>query len=69
MTVIYIRNLILRTTESDLKIAILNFVDEKEITRLRKVRDFAFVHFNNRAAACKAMEGINGIKYYFFKLV
>ena len=56
----YLRNCMLKTTEGDLKKAVSTFVKEGDIIRLRKVRDYAFVHFHNRESAAVAINGMNG---------
>lgn len=60
VTVMYLRNLMLKTSEATLREILLKYVKSCEILRIRKVRDFAFVHFSNRDAATKCITTLNG---------
>ncbi|XP_073995934.1 APOBEC1 complementation factor-like isoform X2 [Rhodnius prolixus] len=62
VTVMYLRNLMLKTSEATLREILLKYVKSCEILRIRKVRDFAFVHFSNRDAATKCITTLNGIR-------
>ncbi|KAK9508545.1 hypothetical protein O3M35_006082 [Rhynocoris fuscipes] len=60
VTVMYMRNLMLKTSESTIRELLLQCVKSCEILRVRKVRDFAFAHFTNRNAASNAIKFMNG---------
>ncbi|CAH1404165.1 unnamed protein product [Nezara viridula] len=60
VTVVYIRNLLLRTTEISLKEVLCKIVTPADFTRVKKVKDFAFVHFRTREAAELVIQFING---------
>ena len=61
---IYVRNLMLSTTESHLEEV---FSAIARVERVKKIRDYAFVHFNEREGALKAIEMMNGnIRIYVF---
>jgi Q family heterogeneous nuclear ribonucleoprotein R len=55
--VIYVRNLMLSTTEAHLEEV---FAAISRVERVKKIRDYAFVHFTDRDGALKAIEEING---------
>ena len=58
MTVIYVRNLSLTTTEQVLR-DIFNRASDNDVQKLKMMRDFAFVHFSSREKAEKAMRIMN----------
>uniref|UniRef100_T1J1J1 RRM domain-containing protein n=1 Tax=Strigamia maritima TaxID=126957 RepID=T1J1J1_STRMM len=55
VTVLYIRNLMLNTTEDQIRDA-FNEVCEGTVEKVKKLRDFAFVHFRTREDAENALE-------------
>ncbi|CAF3752112.1 unnamed protein product [Adineta steineri] len=55
--VLYVRNLTSEVTENDVKDFFLPYGN---IERVRKVRDYAFVHFDKREDALNAMRALNG---------
>ena len=59
--ILYVRNLMLTTKEEDLE-AIFNKAVNKDnaVERVKKLRDYAFVHFRERDDALKAMDQMNG---------
>ncbi|XP_046405836.1 APOBEC1 complementation factor-like isoform X2 [Ischnura elegans] len=59
--ILYVRNLLLETSEEDIKIFFMPDCGG-EIERVKKIRDFAFVHFSSREAAEKSMEATKGKK-------
>ena len=57
--VLYVRNLMLDTTEDTLQNIFSQF-HPGSVERVKKIRDYAFVHFSTREACMRAMEKING---------
>ncbi|XP_040410452.1 probable RNA-binding protein 46 [Cygnus olor] len=57
--VLYVRNLMLSTTEDTIK-AEFNKFKPGVVERVKKLRDYAFVHFFNREDAVAAMSVMNG---------
>lgn len=55
--VLYVRNLMLTTTESDIEEA---FSVHAPVERVKKIKDYAFVHFHSKEDAHKAMNALNG---------
>jgi len=55
--VLYVRNLMLTTTEHLLHEA---FSYHAPVERVKKIRDYAFVHFETRDGAMKALKALNG---------
>ncbi|VDM29713.1 unnamed protein product, partial [Toxocara canis] len=55
--VLYVRNLKEAVTEEQLKEM---FAAHGEVDHVKKIKDYAFVHFNERDPAVKAMEALNG---------
>lgn len=55
--VIYIRNVSSEISEDDVK---KKFDTYGSIERVKKVKDYAFVHYNERESALKAIEDMNG---------
>jgi len=55
--VLYVRNLKSDITEEQLKD---HFESHGRIERVKKIKDYGFVHFEERDAALKAMEALNG---------
>ena len=56
--VLYVRNLMLSTTEGRI---LEVFSAHAPVERVKKIRDYAFVHFHSRMGALKAMESLNGL--------
>ncbi|XP_077206513.1 APOBEC1 complementation factor isoform X2 [Paroedura picta] len=57
--ILYVRNLMLSTTEETIEKE-FNNVKPGSVERVKKIRDYAFVHFNNREDAIEAMKVLNG---------
>ncbi|XP_065592089.1 probable RNA-binding protein 46 [Cyrtonyx montezumae] len=57
--VLYVRNLMISTTEDTIK-AEFNKFKPQVVERVKKLRDYAFVHFYNREDAVAAMSAMNG---------
>jgi RNA recognition motif-containing protein len=57
--VLYVRNLMLSTTEEQIRVA-FEQVKEGCVERVKKMKDFAFVHFKERSDAVQAMKSMNG---------
>lgn len=55
--VLYVRNLMLSTTENEIEVA---FGAHATVERVKKIRDYAFIHFTTKADAHAAMEAMNG---------
>ena len=55
--VLYVRNLMLSTTEVQIMETFSSF---GVVERVKKIKDYAFVHFQSRQEAHKAMEAMNG---------
>ena len=58
--ILYVRNLMLHTTEDTLEASFSKFTGKGTIERVKKIRDYAFIHFNTRDNALKAMREMNG---------
>lgn len=58
--VIYVRNLMLSTTEAHLE---ETFSAIAPVERVKKIRDYAFVHFQQREGALMAIAQVNGEKW------
>ena len=63
--VVYVRNLKNEVTEDELKQL---FEPYGAIERVRKVRDYGFVHFEERDHALKAIEELNGRVIFYSHL-
>lgn len=57
--ILYVRNLMLSTTEETIEKE-FNNIKPGSVERVKKIRDYAFVHFNNREDAVEAMKVLNG---------
>ena len=55
--VLYVRNLTNDVTEEQIKSL---FQEYGSIERVKKIKDYAFVHFEDRGPAMKAMQNLNG---------
>lgn len=60
--VLYVRNLMLSTSETQI---LEVFTAYGCVERVKKIKDYAFVHFQLREEAQKAMEAINGTGLVF----
>lgn len=60
--ILYIRNLMLNTREETLENIFRNITGNATIERVKKIRDYAFVHFNTRENAALAMKKVNGME-------
>lgn len=60
--VLYIRNLMLTTTESQIEEV---FSKLAPVERVKKIRDYAFIHFHSKEDAHTAMEAMNGILVFW----
>ncbi|XP_047183656.1 APOBEC1 complementation factor isoform X2 [Scophthalmus maximus] len=57
--ILYIRNLMLQTTEETIEKE-FNSLKPGAVERVKKIRDYAFVHFTQREDAISAMNALNG---------
>ena len=57
--ILYVRNLMLHTTEDTLEASFSKVTGKGTIERVKKIRDYAFIHFNTRENALKAMRELN----------
>ena len=59
--ILYVRNLMLTTTEETLE-SVFNQASGKEnsVERVKKIRDYAFVHFRDRDSALTARNVLDG---------
>ncbi|XP_068957910.1 APOBEC1 complementation factor isoform X2 [Petaurus breviceps papuanus] len=57
--ILYVRNLMLSTSEETIEKE-FNSIRPGSVERVKKIRDYAFVHFNNREDAVNAMKALNG---------
>ncbi|NXT81720.1 A1CF factor, partial [Zapornia atra] len=57
--ILYVRNLMLSTTEETIEKE-FNNIKTGAVERVKKIRDYAFVHFNKREDAVEAMKALNG---------
>uniref|UniRef100_A0A8C3JP43 APOBEC1 complementation factor n=1 Tax=Calidris pygmaea TaxID=425635 RepID=A0A8C3JP43_9CHAR len=57
--ILYVRNLMLSTTEETIEKE-FNNIKPGAVERVKKIRDYAFVHFNKREYAVEAMKSLNG---------
>ena len=55
--VLYVRNLMLSTSEATIEEV---FSLQAPVERVKKIRDYAFVHFHSKEDAHKAMNALNG---------
>ncbi|XP_017297530.1 APOBEC1 complementation factor isoform X2 [Kryptolebias marmoratus] len=57
--ILYVRNLMLQTTEETIEKE-FNSIKPGAVERVKKIRDYAFVHFSQREDAINAMNVLNG---------
>lgn len=57
---LYVRNLHLSTTEEAIERI---FTQYGEVERVKKLRDYCFVHFKSREEARKALNAMKGMNY------
>lgn len=57
--ILYVRNLMLQTTEETIEKE-FNSIKPGAVERVKKIRDYAFVHFTQREDAVSAMNALNG---------
>ncbi|KAM4896974.1 LOW QUALITY PROTEIN: APOBEC1 complementation factor [Sylvia borin] len=57
--ILYVRNLMLSTTEETIEKE-FNSIKPGAVERVKKIREYAFVHFNKREHAVEAMKTLNG---------
>ncbi|XP_071266119.1 APOBEC1 complementation factor isoform X1 [Salvelinus alpinus] len=57
--ILYVRNLMLATTEETIEKE-FNSIKPGAVERVKKIRDYAFVHFTQREDAISAMDAVNG---------
>ena len=62
--ILFVRNLMLSTSETTLRelFTKLSDGDEDTIERVKKTKDYAFVHFSTREAAEKALAGCKDLR-------
>ncbi|GFR05683.1 APOBEC1 complementation factor [Trichonephila clavata] len=60
VTILYARNLMMPTTEEKIK-KIFSLDDSLKVEKVKKLRDFAFVHYKSREDAEEALEKLNNI--------
>lgn len=58
VTVLYVRNVNLTTTEVSLRAKFMK-ASNGAVEKLKMMRDFAFVHFSSRESAQRAMDSLN----------
>jgi len=59
--ILYVRNLMLNTREETLEQIMTDITGIATIERVKKIRDYAFVHFNSRENAAIALKQTNGM--------
>lgn len=57
--ILYVRNLMLSTSEETIEKE-FNSIKPGAVERVKKIRDYAFVHFSSREDAVEAMKALNG---------
>ncbi|KAF6210618.1 hypothetical protein GE061_013725 [Apolygus lucorum] len=62
VTAIYMRNLLITTSEDRIKALLESItINMKFIAKIKKVKDFAFIHFTNRQVAEYALDHLDGV--------
>lgn len=59
--VLYIKNLVMKVTDLELKVA---FEQYGTVERVKRIRDYAFIHFQEREDAINAMVALNGHTFH-----
>ena len=59
MKVLYVRNLLLSTTEETIEDMFSQFA---EVERVKKIKDYCFVHFTTKEGARKALGAMQGMR-------
>ena len=72
--ILYVRNLMLSTTEEHLEEVFTKAADpqppgKKAVERVKKLKDYAFIHFSERDEALRALKAINGMSKLRKKLL
>ena len=57
--VLYVRNLSIRVSEVQIKEL---FGEFGKLERVKKIKDYAFIHFGDRESALRAMKELNGVE-------
>lgn len=60
VTILYVRNLMMSTTEEKIK-SVFSLEGQLNVEKVKKLRDFAFVHYKTREDAETALEKLNNI--------
>ena len=60
---LYVRNLLLSTTEETIEDIFSQFA---EVERVKKIKDYCFVHFTTKEGARKALDAMQGMKIFTF---
>ena len=63
--ILYVRNLMLHTTEDTLEAEFSKHTGRGTIERVKKIRDYAFVHFNTRENALKGKGLLLILSFYY----
>jgi len=61
--VLYARNLLLSTSEDTIEQVFSKF---GEVERVKKIKDYSFIHFRTKEQARAALEAMNGNKTFMF---
>ena len=65
--VLYVRNLMLSTTEDTLQQTFSRAAGHEGcVERVKKLKDYAFIHFTERTDALRAMDALNGQRLFHF---
>lgn len=62
--VLYVRNLKADVTEDDLKSAFSGHCVQGKVERVKKIKDYGFIHFDEREDALQAMAALHGTKIH-----
>lgn len=63
---LYARNLLLSTTEETIEEV---FSKYGEVERVKKIKDYCFIHFKTKDQARRAMKAMDGNKYFTFSFL
>lgn len=60
--ILYVRNLMVSTTEESLREHFIRVAggDANCVERVKKINDYAFIHFKEREQAAKCLQALNG---------